>query len=188
MSDGCAGQYKNSYNFANVFHHEYDFCVRAEWHFCATSHGKSAADGIGGTVKWTAAKAILQCPLNNQILTPVQFYEYASTEISGIHFAFATSSEYEKDTKMLLHRYKHCRTVSETRALNSVFDPPDKEYGGSRAVFIKSNQKYWKSIHSTVQWDPTIFFYKWICYCNVWWRLLAWMCHQGELRGKVLKF
>ena len=41
MSDGCAGQYKNCYNFTNLCHHEKDFGVPAEWHFFATSHGKS---------------------------------------------------------------------------------------------------------------------------------------------------
>ncbi|KAL5484241.1 hypothetical protein EMCRGX_G020703 [Ephydatia muelleri] len=44
MSDGCAGQYKNCYNFTNLCHHEEDFGIQAEWHFFATSHGKSAAD------------------------------------------------------------------------------------------------------------------------------------------------
>ena len=72
VSDGCAGQYKNCYNFSNICHHLDDFGVAAEWHFFATSHGKSAADGIGGTVKRTATKASLQRPIDNQILTPMQ--------------------------------------------------------------------------------------------------------------------
>jgi len=29
--------------------HEEDFGVAAEWHFSATSHGKRACDGVGGT-------------------------------------------------------------------------------------------------------------------------------------------
>ena len=62
MSDGCAGQYKNCYNFSNLCHHVEDFGVPAEWHFIATSHGKSPADGIVGTVKRTAAEASLQRP------------------------------------------------------------------------------------------------------------------------------
>ncbi|KAL5490948.1 hypothetical protein EMCRGX_G016154 [Ephydatia muelleri] len=49
ISDGCAGQYKNCYNFTNLCHHEKDFGIPAEWHFFATSHGKLAADGIAGT-------------------------------------------------------------------------------------------------------------------------------------------
>jgi len=55
FSDGCAGQYKNKYNVSNVWYHEKDFNVKGEWHFFATSHGKSACDGIGGTIKRLAS-------------------------------------------------------------------------------------------------------------------------------------
>ena len=36
FSDGAASQYKN---FVNLCFHEQDFCISAEWHFFATSHG-----------------------------------------------------------------------------------------------------------------------------------------------------
>ena len=51
VSDGCAAQYKNRKNFINLCHHMEDFGVPAEWHFFATSHGKSAADGCASTLK-----------------------------------------------------------------------------------------------------------------------------------------
>ena len=51
FSDGAASQYKNRKNFMNLCRHEEDFGVCAEWHFSATSHGKGACDGLGGTVK-----------------------------------------------------------------------------------------------------------------------------------------
>jgi hypothetical protein len=38
----------------------------AEWHFFATSRGKSAYDGVGGTLRRLAAKASLQRPYNDQ--------------------------------------------------------------------------------------------------------------------------
>ena len=85
MSDGCAGQYKNCYNFTNLCNHEEDFGVPAEWHFFATSHGKSPADGIARTVKRTAAKASLQRPYKDQILTPTQLYQFVLQHIKGIH-------------------------------------------------------------------------------------------------------
>ena len=62
FSDGAASQYKNRENFINLCHHVDDFGVPAEWHFSATSHGKGACDGVGGTVKRLAARASLQCP------------------------------------------------------------------------------------------------------------------------------
>lgn len=60
FSDGPAAQYKNYKNFANIDYHEDDFGIPAEWHFFATSHGKSPCDGVGGTVKRIAARASLQ--------------------------------------------------------------------------------------------------------------------------------
>ena len=57
FSDGAAQQYKNRKNFSNLCHHELDFSVKAEWHFSATSHGKGACDGLGGTVKHLEALA-----------------------------------------------------------------------------------------------------------------------------------
>ena len=76
FSDGCAGQYKNRYNFLNLYYHKMDFDVECEWHFFATSHGKSACDGIGGVVKRVTAKASLQRPFENQILTPQDMYKF----------------------------------------------------------------------------------------------------------------
>ena len=55
FSDGAASQYKNRKNFLNLCHHRNDFGIPAEWHFSATSHGKGACDGLGGTVKRLAA-------------------------------------------------------------------------------------------------------------------------------------
>jgi hypothetical protein len=83
FSDGCAGQYKNRYNFINLCNHQYDFNLDCEWNFFATSHGKSACDGIGGTVKRLTAKASLQRPVSGQILTPKEMYDYCKEFIPG---------------------------------------------------------------------------------------------------------
>ena len=58
VSDGCAAQYKNRKNFINLCYHMDDFGVPAEWHFFATSHGKTAADGVAGTLKRLATKPL----------------------------------------------------------------------------------------------------------------------------------
>ena len=60
FSVGCSGQYKNHKNFTNLLHYYYDCALYAEWHFFATSHGKNACDGIGGTIKQMVAYASLQ--------------------------------------------------------------------------------------------------------------------------------
>lgn len=43
-----------------IIRHQKDHGLDAEWHFFATSHGKSPCDGIGGTVKRLVARASLQ--------------------------------------------------------------------------------------------------------------------------------
>ena len=55
FSDGCSGHYKNYKNFQNLLYHFEDFGMFPEWHSFATSHGKNACDGIGGTIKRLAA-------------------------------------------------------------------------------------------------------------------------------------
>ena len=75
FSDGAASQYKNRKNFINLCNHQSDFQVAAEWHFSATSHGKGACDGLGGTVKRLATKASLQRPYEDQIMTPLQLFQ-----------------------------------------------------------------------------------------------------------------
>ena len=68
VSDGCAVQYKNRKNFINLCYHMDDFGVPAEWHFFATSHGKTAADGVAGTLKRLATKVSLQNLYENHTL------------------------------------------------------------------------------------------------------------------------
>jgi len=51
--------------FINLCYYEEDFGIPAEWHFSATSHGKGASDGVGGTVKRLTARASLQRPLSD---------------------------------------------------------------------------------------------------------------------------
>lgn len=90
FSDGAA-QYKNRKNFVNLCYHEADFQVPAEWHFSATSHGKGACDGIGGSVKRLAARTSLQRPYDQQITTPRQLFEWATEGFPGVYFEYCTT-------------------------------------------------------------------------------------------------
>ena len=66
---GAPHQYENFKNFVNIYNHENDFGIPAEWHFFATVHGKDPYDGLGGTLKRLAARASLQHPSQDQITT-----------------------------------------------------------------------------------------------------------------------
>ena len=113
--DGCAGQYKNCYNFINLLHHEADFGLQAEWNFFATSRGKNACDGIGGALKRSAAKASLQRPLVNQILNPLDFYNFCKTNVKNVKMCFVIADEVKAVTAFLATRFASANTIQETQ-------------------------------------------------------------------------
>ena len=119
FSDGAASQYKNRKNFINLCNHEADFGIQAEWHFSATSHGKGACDGIGGTVKRLAARASLQRPYEQQIMTPPQLFEWASEKVPKTVFNYCSTQEYEEVKEFLKERFQNSRTIPGTRRLHS---------------------------------------------------------------------
>lgn len=126
FSDGSAAQYKNFKNFVNLCHHSNDFHISAEWSFFGTSHGKSPCDGIGGTAKRLAARASLQRPIENQILTPCNLFEFCDEHLTGIKFFFVSNDEVEASRKGQEERFKHGHTVAGTRE-NHHFVPIDEK-------------------------------------------------------------
>ena len=140
FSDGASSQYKNRKNFLNLCHHEEDFGITAEWHFSATSHGKGACDGLGGTVKRLAAKTSLQRPYDQQIMTPRQLFDWATTAIPTVHFEYCTTEDYEREQQHLEDRFKASRTIQGTRKLHS-FVPISKEKLKVKSYSASSSSK-----------------------------------------------
>lgn len=77
FTDGCAGQYKSFKAFANLMCHQEDFGMPAKWHYFATSHGKSACDGVGAVVKYQARRASLQRTTANLLTNVEDLYMFA---------------------------------------------------------------------------------------------------------------
>lgn len=111
FTDGCGGQYKNYKNFLNITYHEKDFGIPAEWNFFATSHGKGACDGVGGTVKRLAARSSLQRPYDNQITTPYELFEWAKENLPNVDFEFFSNESYDSAEKTLNKRFGQAKTV-----------------------------------------------------------------------------
>jgi hypothetical protein len=84
----------------------------------ATSHGKSACDGIGGTVKRLAARASLQRPLDHQILTPHDLYRWCTVSIQNIVFFFVDTSEFTEVNKEQEKRFSLSQTIPGTRSFH----------------------------------------------------------------------
>ena len=119
FSDGAAAQYQNRKNFINLCHHKADFGMPAERHFLATSHGKGACDGIGGTVKRLAARASLQRPYDQQIITPYQLYEWAAENIKAAYFKYCSLEDYKRQEIFLGEGFQQSRTIPGTQKLHA---------------------------------------------------------------------
>lgn len=116
FSDGCAGQYKNRYNFSNLCSHEEDFGLQAIWHFFGTGHGKNACDGIGGTVKRSTARASIQRALNYQILNCEDMYTFCTTHLSkSINFFYLKKHDIEVNDIFLKERFENSVTIPGTQ-------------------------------------------------------------------------
>ena len=126
FSDGCAGQYKNKFNFINIAHHATDFGISCEWHFFATSHGKSACDGIGGTVKRATAKESLRRPYTGQIMTVQSMFVFLMEKFeSAIQFFLVEKEEVRKTSEKLIARFSAAKTIKGTRQFHR-FVPVDE--------------------------------------------------------------
>jgi hypothetical protein len=66
----------------------------------ATSHGKSACDGLGGTLKRLAATK-----------SPHQLYEWTQSSIHNLNFDFVTENEYKEELGLLSSRFETAETV-----------------------------------------------------------------------------
>ena len=115
FSDGCAGQYKNRFNFINLLYHEADFGIKAQWNFFATSHGKNACDGIGGTLKRSVSRASLQRPYTDQILTGLDFFNYCQEHIQSIKCYFISTQEVNTVSTTLEPRFSKALTICGTQ-------------------------------------------------------------------------
>lgn len=116
FSDGSAAQYKNFKNLTNLIFHYDDFGVQAEWNFYATSHGKNACDGVGGTIKRIAARVSLQRPYEDQILTPKQLFDFAKSNVDGVTSFFVSTEDVATNDLFLQERFATSDTFKGTRS------------------------------------------------------------------------
>ena len=114
FTDGCEGQYENTYNFCNLCHHFDDFHLKQS----GTAQGKSVCDEIGGTVKRPTTKASLKRPAHNQILTPLDMFSYCESDVTGIKFFYMSSTTIKENVILLQDRYNAAQTVNGTRQLH----------------------------------------------------------------------
>lgn len=134
LSDGCAGQFKNRYNFKNLCMHEKDFGIKAEWHFCATCHGKGPCDGHGGCIKRLAMTASIRNEFH--IDCALKFYEWTQSAEGAHHFKnknwnfiYVDKEECEamEEKFKSWDRFENLRTVPGTHKFHQ-FIPQDEDH------------------------------------------------------------
>lgn len=121
FSDGAASQYKNRKNLYNICQFKRKFDLQAEWHFFATSHGKSACDALGGSFKREAAKTSLKQPVD-VITNAKKLFEWAQARKTKTLFVFCSNTEYEEEANRSKNRYDKVKTITGTQSLHS-FQP-----------------------------------------------------------------
>lgn len=129
FSDGCGGQYKNYKNFYNVSQFEQDYGYASEWHFFATSHGKSPCDGVGGTFKRNARRESLQRrPDEDPLATAEELYKWAIGKDSSMEYIFCTEQEYKTTVLQEVGRYGRASTINGTLKLHSFKPLPNGQF------------------------------------------------------------
>lgn len=98
--------------------HFNDFGVHAEHHFYATSHGKSACDGIGGSVKRAAKRASLS---NETLLitSATEMYEWIKHQNFKIDFCLVKVAEYNTMQRHLNTRFKKAVLIPGTQSFHT---------------------------------------------------------------------
>jgi hypothetical protein len=106
LTDGARSQYKNKYILLFLtIHHMLFNGIKAEWHFHATSHGKSPCDGGGGTFKRLLRRECLRLANDQKITTARAIYEWGKRNLDmGVI--------YIDDQPIMAFRewFKECRT------------------------------------------------------------------------------
>lgn len=111
FTDGCAQQFKNRFNFLNMLHSQSDFGVTIEWHFFATSHGKSAADGLGGSIKRNVHHHVISG--DNQVYSAKDFVEVALKFVDKMIVFEMTQEEITRRSSFLKTRWEPADRVKK---------------------------------------------------------------------------
>ncbi|CAH1712061.1 unnamed protein product [Chironomus riparius] len=116
ITDGCAAQFKNKYILSSLVHMEAELGLKPKWHFMPTSHGKSAADGIGGILKRQVSHRILSGMF--EIHNAKDFVACADTFVKNINVIYASLDEMKDLSDTLKKRWEKIKMMPSTTKLH----------------------------------------------------------------------
>lgn len=141
LSDGAASQYKNKKKFLNICLFKKDFNLEAEWHFFATSHGKSPCDALGSSFKRNARNRNMQNALE-PIDSAKKLYDFSQTiKNSKVEYIYCNQNEYDQIEKSYRKRFNQgIRAVEGTQSLHA-FKPIDENRISARTHSERNESK-----------------------------------------------
>ncbi|KAK3909523.1 DNA-directed RNA polymerase subunit beta [Frankliniella fusca] len=167
-SDGARSQYKNKKNVANLCHHFVDFGVEAEWHFSATSHGKGASDGAGGSAKRSAYKESLRSPTEGHILTAPDFVKFVNKELEKITAVFVSNEEVQEQNQNLKSRFSDAEKLPGISSYHSIIPVSSKAVIVRRYSYSSNSERIQLVAEKPDSLDNLSGFVT-IIYENQWW-------------------
>ena len=112
QSDGPATQYKNKTNFFLFKHHCKVLKLEcASWNYTAAGHGKSAADGIGGTVKRMCDRHVT---FGNSILCAEDIVNFLNTSKCSIHSYLVTEEKIKSIESLVPQKLESVKGTMKT--------------------------------------------------------------------------
>jgi hypothetical protein len=114
-------------NYTNLVKHVEDFQLETEWHFTATSHGKSTCDALTAVAKRGARLKSLK-PYRH-IVSALEFFDFCKGKLSKpmLQFFYVKKSDIALELPRYQERYKTPKTVPGTRSFHSVIPVSETE-------------------------------------------------------------
>lgn len=118
FSDGPTTQFKQRFLFSNLHSWEQEYGINITWNFFATSHGKGAVDGIGGTVKRAVLRNILA--EKTHVTTPEEYALLADKLCEKIEIQYVSKEEIDMSKQFLDCKWKNVLAVPGTHKIHCV--------------------------------------------------------------------
>jgi hypothetical protein len=116
FSDGAALQFKQKYLFSNLHEWEEAHGIKLRWNFFATSHGKGAVDGLGGTVKRLVWRAV--CSGTVAVTTAEEYSKIAADRNPAVHVAFIPKTDVAELQTRLAEKWSSVLAIPRTQRLH----------------------------------------------------------------------
>ena len=124
QSDGPSSQFKNNFIANCLSWFEKTFNAKVYWNFFASSHGKGPVDGIGDTIKQTAANVVTS---HKGMITDSSIFADAVESISKVKAFHITS----QDVAIRLAGFGLCQLVKNAPALPGISRAHHLEFLGN---------------------------------------------------------